>query len=88
MCHQSVGLIQGALESIGITTISMTLHPEITYHVGVPRATYIRYPNGNPYGLAQVPQKQRIIIQEQLNLLPKFKKPGDIIQLPFKWRRD
>jgi hypothetical protein len=66
----------------------MTLHPEITFHVGVPRATYIRYPNGNPYGMENSPDNQRNILLAQLNSLSNIEKAGDIIQLPFKWRRD
>ena len=43
MCHQSVGLLQDAIERAGISTISLSVRPEVTLNMNVPRAAYVRF---------------------------------------------
>ena len=50
MCHQSVGLIQRAIEHRGIATVSLSLLREITEKVRPPRALFVPYPLGYPLG--------------------------------------
>jgi hypothetical protein len=50
MCHQSVGLIQRALEYAGITTVSLSLLREITEKIRPPRALFVPFPLGYPLG--------------------------------------
>lgn len=50
MCHQSVGLIQRAIEHQGITTVSLSLLREITEKIRPPRALFVPYPLGYPLG--------------------------------------
>jgi hypothetical protein len=50
MCHQTVGLIAGALESRGIATTSVTMLKEITAKVRTPRALAVPYALGYPLG--------------------------------------
>lgn len=87
MCHQSVGLLQGAIERQGLSTISITLRPEITWGVKVPRAVYLRFPIGNPVGEAGKPEQQRIILHAVLEQLQEIQEPGTIVELPYRWRR-
>ncbi len=69
MCHQTVGLAQAALERAGITTASITMLPEITRKVGVPRALEVPYPLGYPFGQPHNPDLQRRILRSLLTLL-------------------
>lgn len=87
MCHQSVGLLQGAIEQQGIPTISVTVRPEITAHANVSRACYMRFPTGNPVGEPNKPDQQRMILQAVLEQLVAIQTPGTIVELPFRWRR-
>jgi hypothetical protein len=87
MCHQSVGLLQGAIERRGMPTISVTVRPEITAHANVSRACYLRFPTGNPMGGPNEPEQQRTILTAVLEQLVKIQVPGTIVELPFRWRR-
>ncbi|MCZ6676518.1 MAG: hypothetical protein O7E52_04635 [Candidatus Poribacteria bacterium] len=69
MCNQSVGLIQRAIEAIGISTVSITLVLSITEQVKPPRALAVPYRFGYPLGEANNPALQRRIILAALDLL-------------------
>ena len=86
MCHQSVGLVQGALEREGIATVSLTLRPDITTHMNVSRAAYVRFPLGNPFGEANRPDHQRRILEDLLRLVEQAERPT-VVELPYRWRR-
>lgn len=87
MCHQSVGLLQGAIERQGISTISVTVRPEITARTNVSRACYLRFPTGNPMGEPHKPDQQRTILLAVLEQLAAIQEPGTLVELPFRWRR-
>lgn len=65
-----MGLIQGALESRGIATVSVSVCEEITRKVGPPRALFAPYPFGYPLGRPGDAALQRRIIRRALELLP------------------
>lgn len=48
MCHQSVGLIQSAIEKAGIATVSISMLREVTEKVGPPRVLLVDAPFGYP----------------------------------------
>lgn len=87
MCHRSVGLVQNYVEGVGITTVSVTLRPEITFSVGVARAAALRFPLGNPLGEACKPDQQRVILSDLLRIAVAATEPGQIVELPYRWRR-
>lgn len=86
MCHQSVGLVQGELERRGIATVSVTLRPEITAHMNVSRAAYVRFPLGNPFGEGGRRDHQRRILEDLLGLVVAAEEPV-LAELPYRWRR-
>lgn len=87
MCHQSVGLIQAAVERAGVTTVSVTLRPEITWGVRVPRAAYVRFPLGNPLGEGGRPDHQERMLRDLLGIAEAATEPETIVELPYRWRR-
>lgn len=87
MCHQSVGLVQGALDRAGFPTVSVTLRPEITAHMRVSRAAYVRFPLGNPFGEAGRIDHQQRILGDLLGLLASASDAGTLVELPYRWRR-
>ncbi|HUY78529.1 MAG TPA: hypothetical protein VMV29_17290 [Ktedonobacterales bacterium] len=82
-----MGLLQGAIERLGIPTISITVRPEITDHANISRACYLRFPTGNPMGEPNKPDQQRMILSAVLEQLALIQQPGTIVELPYRWRR-
>ncbi len=81
MCHQTVGLVQGELERRGIATVSVTLLPELTRKIRVPRALAVPYPLGFPFGEANRPQVQHAVLAALLRLTRRTDVP---LIAPFK----
>ena len=75
MCHQTVGLVQAALEADGIPTASITMLPEISAKIGTPRALEVPYPLGYPLGQANSPPLQLAILRQALRLLEREDAP-------------
>ena len=69
MCNQSVGLIQRAVEEVGISTVSIALVESIAKKVKPPRALLVPYRFGYPLGEPNNPRLQHAIISEALALL-------------------
>jgi D-proline reductase (dithiol) PrdB len=87
MCHRSVGLAQNILEDARIATVSVTMAPTVTYGVGVPRALYVRFPYGNPYGEPGDNETQREILHALLRWLYEAREPNQMARLAVGWRR-
>jgi D-proline reductase (dithiol) PrdB len=87
MCHRSVGLAQNVLEAEGIATVSVSMAPVVTYGVGVPRALYVRFPYGNPYGGPGDADTQREILTALLDWLHEAGEPNQMVRLAVGWRR-
>lgn len=86
MCHRSVGLVQGAVEAAGISTVSLTMRPEITAGMNVSRAAYVRFPIGNPLGEPDAPEQHHLVLEQMLRLVETATEPA-LVELPFRWRR-
>jgi len=52
-----------------------------------PRTIYLRWPFGHPLGEPFNITQQRAVLAEALKALHCINKPGEIIDIPFKWRR-
>lgn len=87
MCHKSVGLVQNIIEASGIATVSLTVRPEISWGVGVPRAAYVRFPTGAPLGEPRAAWQHKAILKGALEVLAEAEAPSTIIELPYRWRR-
>ena len=66
-----MGLAQAEIERRGIVTASITMLPEITRKIRVPRALEVPYPLGFPLGTANDPSGQRAVLTAVLDLLPR-----------------
>jgi hypothetical protein len=75
MCHQSVGLIQRTIESVGISTVSISLLREITEKVQTPRALFAPFPLGYPLGKPLDPALQTQILHAAFALLRRTDAP-------------
>ncbi len=81
-----MGLIQRAIEALGISSISITLMPWVTKKVKVPRAVSLEFPLGHPVGKPFDQEQQKMILLDTFRALESIKEPGVIIELPYKWK--
>jgi hypothetical protein len=82
-----VGLIQRAIEAAGIATVSISIIRGLTEQVRPPRAVFLRWPFGHPLGEPGNRDQQMTILKETLRALKTIDTPGQIIDLPYRWRR-
>jgi D-proline reductase (dithiol) PrdB len=82
-----VGLIQREIEKVGIATIGVSIVREFTEKVQPPRTVFLRWPFGHPLGEPGNVKQQRAVLLEAFRALYSITTPGEIIDLPFRWRR-
>ncbi len=82
-----MGLIQREIEKAGIATIGISIVREYTEKVQPPRTVYLRWPFGHPLGEPGNAAQQRAVVLEALRALYNITLPGEIVDLPFRWRR-
>ena len=82
-----MGLVQHAIESRGIATVSVSVRPEVTAFMNVSRAAYLRFPTGAPMGQPGKPEQALALLRAVLEVLVEAPEPGWFVQLPFRWRR-
>lgn len=83
-----MGVIARALESRGISTVSVMVFREVAELTKPPRALHARFPFGRPLGEPGNADQQRVMIQDSLNLLMGAREPGTLLSLPYRWRRE
>lgn len=69
-----------------MATVSVCMRPEITLAMKAPRAAYVRFPLGNPFGEPNRPDQQRQILEDLFRLLEDAGEP-QVVELPYRWRR-
>ena len=52
-----------------------------------PRAVFLKFPFGHPVGQKGDTRGQRRVLLEALKVLVEAQTPGEIVDLPFRWRR-
>ena len=80
-----MGLVQRVLEASGIPTVALSMIPDLTRAVGVPRLAGIGYPMGRPLGQPHNADGQRAILRAMLGLLATASGPDTYVELPFVW---
>jgi hypothetical protein len=87
VCLRSVGLLQNAIEEAGFATASLTTMPIITMGCGVPRAGYVRFPLGTPFGEPGQVDVQHAILADLFHLVWEAPGPRTVVKFPYRWRR-
>jgi D-proline reductase (dithiol) PrdB len=80
-----VGLVQREIEAAGISTVSLSMIPDFTAKVGVPRLAGIAYPMSRPLGRPGDADGQRAVLSATLDVLRTATAPGTFVELPFTW---
>jgi hypothetical protein len=53
-----------------------------------PRTVHLRWPFGHPLGEPFHVAQQRAVLREAFAALYRIEEPGEIVDLPFRWRRE
>ena len=80
-----MGLVQRVLETSGIPTVSLSMIPDLTRAVGVPRLAGISYPFGRPFGQPHDADGQRAVLRALLEVVASAPGPDTYVELPFTW---
>lgn len=80
-----MGLAQREIEAAGISTVSLSVLPEVTCSVCTPRVAGIAYPLGRPLGRPGDVEGQREVLRDALAVLEQASGPGELVRLPFSW---
>ncbi len=75
MCIQTVGLIQAAIERVGIPTVSISLLKEVTEAIQPPRALFVPFKMGFPLAAPNDAVRQMAVIKQALALLERADTP-------------
>ena len=80
-----MGLVQRVVEASGIPTVSLSMIPDLTRAVGVPRLAGISYPFGRPFGQPHDADGQRAVLRALLEVVASAQGPDTYVELPFTW---
>ena len=80
-----MGLVARVLEAKGIPTVCLSMIPDLTRAVGVPRLAGIGYPIGRPLGMPGDAVGQRAVLRALLEVLGTAQAPDTYVELPFVW---
>lgn len=83
-----MGLIQREIERTGIPTIGITIVRQYTEQVRPPRSVFLRWPFGHPLGEPFHIRQQRAVLLRTFEALYTISRPGEIVDLPLRWRRE
>lgn len=75
MCHQAVCLIQAECERQGMTTVSVSMLPEISRTMRAPRVLSVPFTLGHPFGEPDDVEGQRLVIEAMLSLCSRVDVP-------------
>lgn len=69
MCNQTVSLVAAEMERRGIATVVIQLLREVAEAVRPPRALFVPFPFGYPFGAPDDPALQRGVLEAALALV-------------------
>lgn len=73
------------MEEAGISTIALSMVPDLTAAMGAPRVAAIEFPFGRPLGQPGDSDTQRAVLRATLEALRDAAAPGSVVDLPLRW---
>ena len=67
--------------------MSLSINRDVSEKVRAPRAAFVKFPHGAALGEPDRVEQQKTILRDLLHLLQTEKISGNIVDLPYKWRR-
>jgi len=83
-----VGLLAREIEAQGVTTVGLALVREVAVAARAPRFLYLHWPFGHALGEPGNVDQQRTVLHDMLSLAAAAPRPGLVIDLPYRWRRE
>jgi hypothetical protein len=83
-----VGLLAREIEARGVPTVSLALVKEVAIAARAPRFLYLHWPFGHALGEPGNVAQQRTVLHDMLSMATSSPRPGLVVDLPYRWRRD
>ncbi|HTE85739.1 MAG TPA: hypothetical protein VK821_13500 [Dehalococcoidia bacterium] len=71
-----------------MTTVGLALVREVAEAARAPRLLYLRWPFGHALGEPGNVAQQRTILHDMFSMARSAPRPGLVIELPYRWRRE
>ena len=73
---------------MGVTTSALALVKEVAVAAHAPRFVYLHWPFGHALGEPGNIAQQRTVLHDMLSMAASAPRPGLVVDLPYKWRRE
>ena len=73
------------MEREGLPTVSVSIVKEITLALRPPRAVFVPWPLGHPFGKVENLEQQRAVLYDMIELLESADAPGTLIERNHPW---
>ena len=73
---------------MGVTTSALALVKEVAIAAHAPRFLYLHWPFGHALGEPGNIAQQRTVLHDLLSMATSAPRPGLVVDLPYKWRRE
>jgi hypothetical protein len=83
-----VGLLAREIEARGVTTVGLALVKEVAVAAHAPRFLYLHWPFGHALGEPGNVAQQRRVLHDMLSMAVSAPRPGLVVELPYRWRRE
>src|SRR5438067_7668658 len=88
MCTRYGGLLAREIEDRKVTTVGLALVKEVAEAAHAPRFLYLHWPFGHALGEPGHIAQQRTVLHDMLSMAISAPRPGIVIELPYRWRRE
>jgi hypothetical protein len=80
-----VPVLARVIEAAGISTVLVTMAPDLAERQGTPRIVGIEFPYGHTLGHAGDREEQSKVIRDALRFLREAREPNQVEHLPYEW---
>jgi hypothetical protein len=80
-----VPVLARVIEAAGISTVVVTMMPDLAERLGVPRTVGLEFPFGHTLGHAGDREEQMKVIRDSLRVLRDARQPNTVEHLPYEW---
>jgi hypothetical protein len=80
-----VPVLARVIEAAGISTVLVTMVPDLAERIGVPRIVGVEFPYGHTLGHAGEREEQTKVIRDALRVLRDARQPNTVEHLPYEW---
>ena len=78
-------MLARVIEAAGISTVLVTMVPDLAERIGVPRIVGVEFPFGHTLGHAGDREEQMKVIRDALRVLRDARQPNAVEHLPYEW---